>query len=143
MIQSFVRSQRFMFHYLLRKMVAVKPLFFFLSFYYLFIFGPPLVQICFFFIWRNRPPARILFNLSLSIFFFCFFFFLGPRLWHMEVPRPGVKSELQLPAYVIATTMSGPSHVCDLHCSSQQCQILDPLSDARDQTCILMDPSWV
>ena len=26
---------------------------------------------------------------------FCFVFcFLGPYLWHMEVPRPGVKSEL-------------------------------------------------
>ena len=28
--------------------------------------------------------------------------FLGPHLWHMEVPRIGVKLELQLPAYTIA-----------------------------------------
>ena len=32
-------------------------------------------------------------------FLFCFnflsFFFLGPHLWHIEVPRPGVESELQ------------------------------------------------
>ena len=27
------------------------------------------------------------------------FVFLGPHLWHMEVPRLGVKSELELPAY--------------------------------------------
>ena len=27
-------------------------------------------------------------------------FFLGPHLQHMEVPRPGVESELQLPAYM-------------------------------------------
>ena len=25
-----------------------------------------------------------------------FFFFLRPHLWHMEIPRVGVKSELQL-----------------------------------------------
>ena len=28
-----------------------------------------------------------------------FFVFLGPHLQHMEVPKLGVKSELQLPAY--------------------------------------------
>ena len=28
------------------------------------------------------------------LFCFVLFFFLGPYLWHMEVPRPGVKSEL-------------------------------------------------
>ena len=33
-----------------------------------------------------------------------FFFFSGPHLRHMEVPRLGVKSELQLQAYTIATT---------------------------------------
>ena len=31
------------------------------------------------------------------------FFFLGLYLWHMEVPRLGVKSELQLPATATAT----------------------------------------
>ena len=36
-----------------------------------------------------------------------FFFFLGPLSWHMEVPRLGVESELQLPAY--ATAMTDPS----------------------------------
>ena len=35
-----------------------------------------------------------------------------------------------------------PSHVCDDLCwSSWQCQILNPLSEARDWTCILMDTS--
>ena len=32
-----------------------------------------------------------------------------------------------------------PSHICGVHHDSQQCYILDPLSKARDQTCI----SWV
>ena len=31
------------------------------------------------------------------------------------------------------------SHICDLHCSSWQCWILNPLSKGRDQTCILRD----
>ena len=37
--------------------------------------------------------------------------------WHTEVPRLGVKSELQLPA--TATAMRNPSRVCDLHHSSR------------------------
>ena len=36
-----------------------------------------------------------------------------------------------------------PSHVVDLHHNSQQHQILNPLSDTRDQTYILMDTSQV
>ena len=36
-------------------------------------------------------------------FAFFFFGFLWSHLWHMEVPRLGVKSELQLPAYTTAT----------------------------------------
>ena len=71
--------------------------------------------------------------------FVCFVGFLGLHMWHMEVPRLGVKSELQLPAYTTATATWDPSHVFDLHHSSWQCQILSPLSKARDTTCILMD----
>ena len=37
-------------------------------------------------------------------FFFSFYFFLGPYLWHME----GVKSELQLLAYTTATATPDP-----------------------------------
>ena len=39
--------------------------------------------------------------------------------------------------------MPDPSHVCDLHHSSQQCQILNPLNEARDQGCNLMVPSQI
>ena len=46
--------------------------------------------------------------------FFFFFFFLGPHPQHMEVPRQGIKSDLQLPAYTIATVTQDPSHVCNL-----------------------------
>ena len=55
----------------------------------------------------------------------------------MKTPRLGVELELQLPAYAIATQDS--SHTCGLYHSSQQCQILNPLIEARDQTCVLMD----
>ena len=58
--------------------------------------------------------------------------------WHMEVSRLGVKLELQLPAYTTATATQDLSHVCDLHYSSEQHQILNPLSKARDQTLVVI-----
>jgi len=63
----------------------------------------------------------------------------------MELPRPGVKSELHLPACTTATATQiwATSHVCDLHHSSWQRWILNPLSEARDQTHNLMVPSRI
>ena len=54
--------------------------------------------------------------------------------WHMEVPRLGVKSELQLQlqAYTTATATWNPSLICNLHHSSREGCILNPLSEARD-----------
>ena len=75
--------------------------------------------------------------------FFFFFYFLGPHSWHMEVPRLGVDLELQLPAHTTVTAMEGLCHVCNLHHSLGQPQILDPLSEARDQNPILRDTSRV
>ena len=60
----------------------------------------------------------------------------------MEVLRLE-ESKLQLLAYATATAMQDLRHVCDLYHNSQQCQTLNPLSKARDQTCILRDTSWV
>ena len=60
----------------------------------------------------------------------------------MEFPRLEVQLELQLPTYTTATAMQDSSHICDLHHSSQQCQLLNPLSEARDPTHNLMFPSW-
>ena len=56
--------------------------------------------------------------------FVWFWFFLGPPPWYMEVPRLGVQSELQLPAYAIATVKWDPSPICDLYHSSWQSQSL-------------------
>ena len=81
--------------------------------------------------------------LFLDIFFFLSFLFLETCLWHMEVPRLEVKSELQPPAYVTATAMQNPSCICNLHYSSWQHQMLNPLSEARDQNHLLIDTSWI
>ena len=61
----------------------------------------------------------------------------------MKVPRLEVELELQFPATGTAIAMPEPSRVCDLYHSSQQLQIFNPLSRARDWTRILMDPSRV
>ena len=61
----------------------------------------------------------------------------------MKVPRLGVKVEVQLPAYPTATEIQGPSYVWNLHHSSWQYRILNPLSETRDWTYILMDTSQV
>ena len=83
---------------------------------------------------KGRTPWLIDFRVGNQIqeyktwlFFFFFFFFLGLPLQHMEFPRLGVWSELQLLAYATATAMWDPSCICDLHHSSWQCQILNPL----------------
>ena len=83
----------------------------------------------------QKIPRTFFFNL---IFFFVFLRFLGPLLQHIEVPRLGVQSEVQPPAYTRATATRDPSRVCNLHHSSQQHWILNPLREARDRTCNLM-----
>jgi len=84
---------------------------------------------------NNLPRGVFLFFSSL------FFFTLELHLRHMEVPRLGLQSEPKLLA--TATAMLDLSLVCDVHHSSQQCWILNPLSWARDRTRVLMDPSQV
>ena len=61
----------------------------------------------------------------------------------MEVPRLGVELELQLPAYATATAIPDQSPICNLCFSSRQHWILNPLSEVRDWTCILMATSWL
>ena len=52
-----------------------------------------------------REAALRLWQSEGHFFFFCF---LGPHLWHMEVPRLGVESELQRLVYTTATAMPDP-----------------------------------
>ena len=81
--------------------------------------------------------------LFLFFSFLVFFVFSGLHLGYMEVPRLGTSLELQLLAYSRATATPDPSRICDLHHSSPQRRILNPLSEARDQTYNLMVPSWI
>ena len=87
---------------------------------------------------KNTLPIKAL--SYLLIYLFCF---LGLQVQHMEVPRLWIEPKLQLPTYTTASAMGDPSCDCEPRHSSRQCQILNPLSEARDQTHILMDPSRV
>ena len=86
----------------------------------------------------NFPPLASLAMLPcdtpLAVFsFLCSFFcVLELHLRHMEAPRLGVKSELQLPVYTTAPATQDPSCLCDLHHSSQQRRILNLSREARE-----------
>ena len=67
---------------------------------------------------RKLEDSRIMFLFKKKIFFWSF---LGLHLWHIEVPKPGVKLELQLLAYVTAIATPGLSRVCEVHHTSRQC----------------------
>ena len=72
-----------------------------------------------------------------------FFFFFKAVEFHTQgigSLQARVKSELRLSTYATATATADLSSVCDLHHSSRL--VLNPLNEARDQTCVLMNTSW-
>ena len=92
----------------------------------------------------NYSPLPSFLPSSLPSFFFFLPSFLSlPYPQYMEIPRLGVELEFQLPVYTTTTAMPDASRVFDLYHSSWQRQILNPLSKARDRTCILMITSWI
>ena len=85
---------------------------------------------------------------EMEVFLFCFVF-LGTHPQHTKVPRLGIKLELQLPAYTTATATPDLSHIFDLHHSSQQHQILNPLRPGIKPTSLWIlvwfvtaEPQW-
>ena len=82
-------------------------------------------------------------NTVQTLYFTFFFVFLGTYPWHVEVPGLGVELDLEPLAYATAIATPDLSCFCDLHYSSQQCWILIPLSEARDQIHVLIDTSQV
>ena len=74
-----------------------------------------------------------------SFFLSLFFLLFRASIWN----SPGVESELQRPAYMTARATGDPSFICNLHQSSPQHQILNPLSEARGRIRILMDTSRI
>ena len=79
----------------------------------------------------------------LQLIFFFLLSFLGLHPRHMKVHRLGIKSELQQPACTTAEATPDLSHISDLHHSSRQGRILNPLGKARDRTRDLMVPSRI
>ena len=111
------------------------------------------VQICFcmfaciFFKCKDISILEILkCGIRLS-FFFVFFF------WHFRAaPVAYGGSQARGPVGPRAAGLhhshshirpSDPSHICDIHHSSQKCWILNPLSEASDRTCNLMVSSQI
>ena len=92
---------------------------------------------------QKRKAKQSLIKCTQPDFLIFIFVFLGPHTWHMEVPRLGVELELYPLAYTTSTAMPDPSLVCNLHHSSQQRWILNPLSEARGWTCVLMDTNQI
>ena len=78
-------------------------------------------------------------KIFIYLFIYLFFCLLGSHLWPVEIPGLGVELKLQRLAYATATAIPGLSWVCDPYYSSGHCPILIPLSEAKDQTRILMD----
>ena len=75
-----------------------------------------MLHVCFCFVYSSQKNW-FLFRPSICLVIFKknFFFLFQAHLWHMEVPRLGVRSELQLLATATATATPDPSRICDLH----------------------------
>ena len=93
--------------------------------------------------------SAILIPPPLTPFFFFFFFFLRDASRHKEVPRLRAQSQAQGPIRVVAATLhhshSNIRSKLRLRPTPQlmQCHILNPLSKARDLTCVLMDANKI
>ena len=66
-----------------------------------------------------------------NLYLYLYFCFLGPHPGHTEIPRLGVELDLQLLAYATATANTESKPHCNLHRSSQQGRIPNPLSEVR------------
>ena len=86
---------------------------------------------------QSAPPIFFIF---LFFYFFCLY---------RAAPAAHGSSQAELywnwscRPYSTATAMPDPSHLFNLHHIARQGWILNPLSEARDQTHILMDTHWV
>ena len=67
-------------------------------------------------------------------------FFFRASKWKFQASGRNGAAATSLPTAIVTWDSSC---VCDPHHRSWQHRILNPLGKARDQTCILMDTSWV
>ena len=84
----------------------------------------------------------VLISLYLLIYFFVFCLFQGIPTAYGGSQARGLIGAVAA-SLATATAMPDPSCICDLYQSSQQHQILNLLSEASDQTCNLIVPSWI
>ena len=78
-------------------------------------------------------------NVSFIVSWICFFFFLcmaAPVVYWNSFTGGQIRAAAA--SLTTDTAKPDPSHICDL-CRSLQHQILNPLSKARNQTCVLTD----
>ena len=87
---------------------------------------------------KKRKLVNILGREHVCLFIYLFIFFMTACAAYGS-SRRGVESELQLLAYTTATATLNLSHIFKLCHSLWQPWILNPLSEARDRTCILME----
>ena len=96
-------------------------------------------------LWNHMVLLFLVFLMTLLTLFFFFFFLSFSFFFFRASPvaygssQARVESEFQLPTYTTATAMWDPCRVCNLHHSSWQCWIPNPLSEARDQTHVLKE----
>ena len=90
---------------------------------------------CFSFFWKTKGGFLLLLLL--------FFFFRDAPIAYGGSQATGQNIELYLLAYATTTETQNPSYTCNLHHSSQQYRIFNPLSRARDWTHVLMDTSQI
>ena len=83
----------------------------------------------------KTPVSHQAWRFFFLFFFFFFLFIAAPSAYGGSQARGRVRAT--------ATATPDPSRVYDLHHSSEQLQILNSLSEARDRTHIFMDSSWV
>ena len=89
------------------------------------------------------PPPHLIISF---LFFLSFFFFLLFRASLMAYGGPQARGRIGTVAtglHTTATAMQDSSLVCDLHHTSRQCRIPNPLSKARDGTRNLVNTSRI
>ena len=80
-------------------------------------------------------------DLLLFFFFFFFLFRATPATYRSSWPRGQIGATAE--AYGTATATLDPSPIYDLCFRLQQCQILNPLSETRNQICNFMYTSQI
>ena len=124
---------------------------FFLFFFFFFFFNKILFFFFFFFFCCQGFFFFFFFFLLFFFYFFFFFFFLSfchflgcsRGIWRFPGQGSNRSCSRQPTPEPQQHGIRAVSCVCNLHHSSRQRRILNPLSKARDRTRNLMVPSWI